>query len=95
METVMSYERMTGMGARHETQVLADGVWYPVSQYPTAQHVRRENGFEVWTLEAPGVLPSDVRAYHRSNSGGETMTVGFECHGYQGEDVPVQVGTSA
>ena len=97
-KVIRSHERVTGMGARNETQVYHPGSdvagvgsidegWYALSDWPQARHVGRENGFEVWEaglseLEAEVRSPVRYRAYHRSNSGNVTTAEGSECLGY-------------
>ena len=88
METITSYERRTGMGAHHATQMLyADGSWGDLSEYG-GEHLRRANGFEVYQYIVDLELwpefdrAQHVRAYHRSNSGNETIIPGEECKGY-------------
>ena len=87
MEKIISYERTTGMGAHHATQMLfGDGTWSDVSEYG-GQHIRRVNGWEVYEYTVDLALWPEfdrarhVRAYHRSNSGNETVVPGQECLG--------------
>jgi len=86
---ITSYERNTGMGAHHATQMqYSDGSWGDVSEYG-GLCVRREDGFHVYQYLVdtdlwPEFDPSrHIRAYHRSNSGIESIIMGKECLGYQ------------
>lgn len=80
MSKLISYERTTGMGARHCTQILLADEWVALSDLQEAKHLRRDNGFEVFELE----ITPDVkyRAYHRSNSGNENIIPDIECLGF-------------
>lgn len=65
---LVSWERSTGRGAYHATEVLAtDGEWYPLSAYDCAVHQGREDGWEIWQGEFSA--ESEFRAVHRTNSG--------------------------
>jgi len=77
---IYSYERRTGRGAYHATEVLESGVYAPVSELWGSEKVGRANGFDIWRVER---MPGDrFRAVHRSNSGATTIDHGRQCRGY-------------
>ena len=93
---VVSWERNTGQGARHETQIwtrLDDGTeaWVPVSSPAwshAAVYLGRRFGHTGYELEVADGRPEWVRAYHCSNSGRVTIDVGSMV-GPDGISVPV------
>jgi len=86
---ILSYERTTGMGAHHATQLqYSDGSWGDLSEYGGV-HINRVDGFEVYEYIVDLELWPDfdrakhVRAYHRSNTGKITISPGKESLGTQ------------
>ena len=75
---IVSFERQTGKGARHETQLWDGYSWWPVSEMTAAIRVGREDGYHVWEIDLPDVRPDEVRAYHRSNSGKVSIVAAAE-----------------
>lgn len=74
---IVSFERSTGMGARHGTQIQAtNGEWYFVSDFPAARKINRMDGFNVYVIHDHDNSP--FREYHRSNSGNVTIADGFQ-----------------
>lgn len=77
---VTSWERTTGMGARHCTEVATAEGWCRVGDLEGAQFLNRVNGFNVYEIEVEDGTP--IRAYHRSNSGVIRIVEGAETTGY-------------
>ena len=91
---VYSFERATGMGACHQTELRGQDdegeYWYPLSSDRLAERVDQREGFTVFCVE-DNLSVDEVRAFHRTNSGAVEIVPGHETRGW-GRDVPAGSG---